>query len=41
VTEHGSIAGLDDWMKSRHGVDRVEHYVPDGRLANSSEVSHA
>jgi hypothetical protein len=41
VTEHGSIAGLDDWMKARHGVERVEHYLPEGQLANSSEVHHA
>ncbi len=40
VTEHGSIAKLDQWMKDLKGVERVEHYLPEGRLSNSSEVAH-
>ncbi|MBA3684334.1 MAG: DUF3341 domain-containing protein [Planctomycetes bacterium] len=40
VTEHGSIQALDEWMKQQ-GADTVSHYVPDGRLSESSEVTHA
>lgn len=40
VTEHGSIADLDRWMQEQK-AERVEHYLPDGKLSGQSEVAHA
>jgi len=40
ATEHGSVAALDAWLKEQ-GAERIEHYLPNGPLTASSEVSHA
>ena len=40
VTEHGSVDGLQRWMKDQ-GAERIDRYIPDGAISGSSEVSHA